>query len=135
MAAIAVFARAPVEGAVKTRLIPRLGAAGATRLHEHLLRTTLARAVAVAGAQVTLWVAGDPRHPFIARCAADHGCALREQQGADLGARMQHAFAHTLAQADRCVLVGCDCPALSTPLLRWPRTTWCSAPRSTAATC
>ena len=43
---IAVFARAPVAGSVKTRLIPRLGAAGAARLHEQLVQ----RALATAGA-------------------------------------------------------------------------------------
>jgi hypothetical protein len=122
-AQIAVFARAPVPGAVKTRLIPLLGADGAARLHARLVESTLARAAGVAAARVTLWVAGDAAHPFIVRCAARFGCAVREQQGDDLGARMHHAFEQTLgAGADRrtaagCVLIGTDCPSLSTALL------------------
>jgi len=38
---IAVFARAPVPGQAKTRLIPRLGAKGAARLHAALVRHAL----------------------------------------------------------------------------------------------
>lgn len=39
---IIVYAKAPVPGRVKTRLIPRLGAAGAARLHEAFVEDTLA---------------------------------------------------------------------------------------------
>jgi uncharacterized protein len=38
---IIVFARAPVPGQAKTRLIPRLGAWGAARLHLRLIRHAL----------------------------------------------------------------------------------------------
>ena len=41
---IAVFARAPIAGQAKTRLIPRLGAAGAARLQRQLTERSLARA-------------------------------------------------------------------------------------------
>ena len=43
---VIVFARAPVPGATKTRLIPALGPAGAARLHERLVRHVLAEAIA-----------------------------------------------------------------------------------------
>jgi rSAM/selenodomain-associated transferase 1 len=108
---IAVFAKAPVAGRVKTRLIPALGAAGAAALQARLIEATLAKARALAGARVCLWLAGGDY-------AAPPGVAIARQQGADLGARMHHAFAVTLARARACVLIGTDCPALSTAHLR-----------------
>jgi len=106
---VAVFARAPVAGQAKTRLIPLLGADGAAALQRRLIERTLATASAVAGARVTLWVAGDPAHPFVAEAARRFGAALAEQHGADLGARMNHAFESAGAPL---VLVGTDCPQL-----------------------
>ena len=52
---VAVFARAPIPGQAKTRLIPRLGPQGAARLQQQLTERALARASAVPGARVTLW--------------------------------------------------------------------------------
>lgn len=112
---VAVFAKAPVAGAVKTRLVPALGAAGAARLHESLAIRALATAAQAKPASLQLWCAPDASHPFFAACAARFGCELRVQRGADLGARMAHAF----AQCAPLVLVGTDCPALtSSHLLR-----------------
>ncbi len=113
---IAVFAKAPVAGEAKTRLIPRLGAEGAARLQQRLIESALAKSVALAGARVTLWVSGNAQHPFIAACAQRVGVQIRIQQGSDLGARMLHAFATTLApgRGARCLLIGTDCPALTT---------------------
>jgi rSAM/selenodomain-associated transferase 1 len=112
---IAVFARAPVPGEAKTRLIPRLGAEGAARLQQRLIESALEKSVALPGARVTLWVAGGADHPFVAACAQRVGVAVRTQQGPDLGARMLHAFADTLApsRGERCLLIGTDCPALT----------------------
>jgi hypothetical protein len=107
---IAVFARAPVAGQTKTRLIPLLGADGAAALQRRLIERTLATAAAVAGARVTLWVSGDAAHPFVVEAARRVGAALAEQRGADLGARMNHAFECTGAPL---VLIGTDCPQLS----------------------
>ncbi|MEG1969392.1 MAG: TIGR04282 family arsenosugar biosynthesis glycosyltransferase [Burkholderiaceae bacterium] len=111
---IAVFARAPVAGCAKTRLAPRLGAAGAAQLQAWLTQRALARACQVSGARVTLWTSGDPQHSFWRDCEAAFGVALREQCGADLGARMHHAFASTLAaNTAPMLLIGTDCPAQS----------------------
>jgi hypothetical protein len=109
---IAVFARAPVAGEAKTRLIPMLGADGAAALQRRLIERTLATACAVPGAQVTLWVAGDNEHPFISEVSARFGVALAAQVGNDLGARMQHAFE---AAGAPLVLIGTDCPQLAPP--------------------
>lgn len=109
---VAVFAKAPVAGAVKTRLAPVLGLAGAARLHSWLVRRALEAAREAAAGDVELWCAPDESHPFFAECAAAHGVRLRSQEGGDLGARMSHAFATAHGEGAAMVLVGSDCPAL-----------------------
>jgi rSAM/selenodomain-associated transferase 1 len=115
--ALAVFARAPVAGECKTRLIPLLGNDGAARLQADLITRALATVSEVAAREITLWLDGDPASvtltiaPVLARAAVSLQVAL--QRGADLGERMQYAFATTLARHARCVLIGTDCPELT----------------------
>jgi hypothetical protein len=96
---VLVFAREPRAGRVKTRLIPRLGAAGAARLHARLVRRALATARAARLGEVALW-------------------SSRRQRGADLGARMDHALRRALRRAPRAILMGADAPALRPAHLR-----------------
>jgi hypothetical protein len=105
---IAVFAKAPVAGAVKTRLVPLLGVEGAARLHASLARHTLAVAREATPGRLELWCAPDVAHPFFGECGFRYRCELLSQQGADLGERMANAFAATTPL----VLIGTDCPAL-----------------------
>jgi len=102
---IMVFARAPVPGAVKTRLISRLGAWGAARLHLRLTRHALATAAAARCGPVELHLTR--RHGLFK--------AARVQRGAELGSRMQHAFAKAKRPA---ILIGADCPQLTAADLR-----------------
>jgi uncharacterized protein len=109
-----VFARAPLAGTVKTRLIPVLGAQAATDLHRQMVSLTLQRACAARGAHVQLWIGGDPFDAFVQDCATRFCTPVYEQRGADLGHRMADAFECALSGADRaarCVLIGTDCPA------------------------
>jgi rSAM/selenodomain-associated transferase 1 len=106
---IAVFAKAPAPGAVKTRLIPLLGAEGAARLHARLAKHCLATAREARPSVLQLWCAPDASHPFFSECAALFSCELHTQKGVDLGARMADAFADHAPL----ILVGSDCPPLS----------------------
>lgn len=110
---IVVFAKAPVAGAVKTRLVPALGAERAARLHEALLRHTLTT-VCTSVHAVELWCDGDPRDAFFTQLRAHFPFTLHRQHGADLGARMAAAFAATLPRAERVLLIGSDCPSITT---------------------
>lgn len=112
-ATIMVFARAPVAGITKTRLIPLLGADGAAALHARLLTHALSTARAAAPARLELWCAPDTAHPFLQSAAATHGAALRVQQGANLGDRMAHAFTDTLQGTGVTLCIGADCPVLT----------------------
>lgn len=114
---IAVFARAPVPGAAKTRLIPALGAQGAARLQRELTRRAVATAQQAALGSVTLWCAPDAQHRFFRALARHAGVECLDQPAGDLGERMLHAFR---LQCDRgpLLLIGTDCPALQPEDLR-----------------
>jgi len=89
---VLVFARAPVAGAAKTRLMPALGGEGAAHLHRRLVRRALGMATGAGIGPVELWCAPDARHPFFAACRQDFGCTLHAQASGDLGARMRQAL-------------------------------------------
>jgi uncharacterized protein len=111
---VAVFAKAPVAGEVKTRLAALLGPDGAAGLHAGLVRHALSAAAQSRVGAVELWCAPDENHPFFERCARDFGATLARQEGADLGERMANAFAKTLAAGSALIIIGSDCPALTT---------------------
>lgn len=115
--AVAVFAKAPVPGAVKTRLVPMLGEAGAAHLQEWLLRRALEVATRSGAQAVSLWCAPDSSHPFFAACAREFGVPLREQSGGGLGERMRNAFDALLGDLP-VLLMGSDCPSMSEADLR-----------------
>jgi len=110
---IIVFARAPEPGAVKTRLIPLLGAARAAALQQILIERALSTALAAGVGPVELWCAPSAQHPLLARYTERQGIAAVSQCNGDLGARMLHAAMTALASAPRVIIIGCDCPALT----------------------
>lgn len=101
---IIVFARAPVPGEAKTRLIPRLGAWRAARLHVRLMRHALRTARAANCGPVELHLTR--RHSLFR--------GARLQRGRDLGERMHHA----LSRSRPAILIGTDCPELAPADLR-----------------
>ena len=113
-AALVIFARAPVPGQAKTRLIPVLGPEGAAELYRCFLRDTLANA-AVMDASVLVAAAEEGHVAEVSRLAAE-ACPAAEvivQEGRDLGERMLNAFRHTLRSGyRRTVIVGSDVPSL-----------------------
>ena len=109
-----VFGKSPRAGAVKTRLIPLLGAQGAADLHTLLLDRALETARAYRSAELELH-ADHIDDSAIQACAARHRAALLAQSGADLGERMCAAFVRALS-TDGCtgvVMIGADCPSLT----------------------
>lgn len=110
-----VFAKAPVAGAVKTRLMPALDAAAAATLHRALVERTLSVACSARPAildRIELWCCPDTTHPFFMQCAQRFALTLRLQCGGDLGLRMHYALEDALANGDLPVLIGTDCPSL-----------------------
>jgi uncharacterized protein len=115
---IAVFAKAPRPGTVKTRLIPAIGAEGAALLHRRLAVAQIERAREAFPGCVELWCAPDRDDAFFASCESELGVPLRDQTGDDLGERMHRALADALERADAVLLVGTDCPGLTVGYLR-----------------
>jgi len=114
-ARILVLSKAPDPGAVKTRLIPLLGAAGAARLYATMLHECIDRLVAAELCPVDLWCAPTASHPFFIDCRRQYGVALQRQAGGDLGQRMEQALGAALQQSGTAILVGADCPGLTIP--------------------
>ncbi len=115
---ILVFAKAPVSGRVKTRLIPALGAAGAAGLARRLLDHTLAQALAAGCGTVELCASPDFSAPDWAAVPLPPGVATSAQGDGDLGARLARAARRHLARGGQVLLIGTDCPALSAVRLR-----------------
>ncbi len=110
--ALAIMAKAPVAGAVKTRLVPPLTAEQAAQFYRALLVDQFEHLSNIAGAV---------RYVFFA--PADAETALREiagtdyaylpQSDGDLGARMAQVFVDLWQRGHRNIaLIGSDLPAL-----------------------
>jgi uncharacterized protein len=112
---IAVLAKSPIAGTVKTRLAMMLGVEGATRLHERFVERTVAAAAEAATGPVTLWGSPDERHPYFHDLAQRFSLTLLRQPDGDLGERMHAAIAHG---AGPTVVVGTDCPLMNATHLR-----------------
>jgi rSAM/selenodomain-associated transferase 2/rSAM/selenodomain-associated transferase 1 len=115
-AVLQVFAKAPLPGAVKTRLARTLGELAAADAYRALVEHTLgiaaeARRRGVVDA-IELWCAPDATHPALVAWARSCGASLHAQHGDDLGQRMAHAMNDALARGTRPVLIGTDCPAV-----------------------
>jgi uncharacterized protein len=115
---IVIFAKAPLPGRVKTRLIPVLGEAGAARLAARMLDGALAQALAAAVGPVELCMSPAPDAPGWAGIPLPPGIETSDQGEGDLGARMGHAAQRAIAQGEAVLLTGTDCPQLSAARLK-----------------
>lgn len=108
-----VFTRAPDPGAVKTRLIPALGAEKAAELYRSFLEKTLQTGRSAGFEDIELWCYPDSDHPYFTSCRERFGAGLRVQRGDDLGDRMWFALSQTLKKNRHGIIIGCDSPELS----------------------
>jgi len=106
------FAREPVEGAVKTRMMPHLSAQQACQLHCELVLWTSAQLAASGLGDTELCVAGDPAHPLFVCCSERGMHRVSQQRGEDLGERMFEALRDSLRRYSKVILVGSDCPSI-----------------------
>lgn len=110
------FAKWPEKGRVKTRLAATLGEEGA--LHAHIMLTlTVLEQLRLSGHPLILAWDRDLDEPPAAagpilNAVAGYGIRQSVQQGEDLGARMTRALAAGLAQGDKAIVVGSDCPSV-----------------------
>ncbi len=113
---IVIFAKAPVPGRVKTRLIPALGDASAAQLAQRMLADTVVHANAAGLATPELCVAPHADDPAWAGFLPA-GVRLSDQGPGDLGQRLAAAARRVIDAGERILLIGTDCPALDGGLL------------------
>jgi hypothetical protein len=89
---VMIFAKAPVPGTVKTRLIPALGSAGAAQLALRMLQNALKVAADARLGPVQLHCAPNAGHAVLRAAAARAGATCLAQGRGDLGERMQSAL-------------------------------------------
>ena len=116
-ARVLLFAKAPVPGRVKTRLIPALGAEGAAALAAQMLSHAIGEALAAKVGPVELVADPVPNDPAWSGHIPE-ALARSTQAPGDIGERMAAASARTIARDEQAILIGGDCPALTASHLR-----------------
>ena len=108
--ALAVMAKAPIPGTVKTRLAPFLSSEQAAELTRALLIDQLEHLRALSGADLYL-VFSPSQAVAMMRQLAPQSFELFPQSDGDLGARMEHACATLFAKGyEKIILIGGDLP-------------------------
>lgn len=106
------FAREPVPGKVKTRMLPELSPDQACDLHRDLVLWTSRTLTGARLGRVELHVAGSPGNPLFLQCEALGVSALVPQEGENLGERMYRALLNGLERYSKVILVGSDSPQI-----------------------
>jgi rSAM/selenodomain-associated transferase 1 len=114
---IVIFAKAPLAGFAKTRLIPALGAAGAAVLARKLLDHAIRQALDATVGSVELCMT--PADDTAWKDVTIPVSVMRSAQGdGGLGQRMARASERVIAAGESIILTGSDCPSLDAQCLR-----------------
>jgi rSAM/selenodomain-associated transferase 1 len=116
--AIIVFAREPIPGRTKRRLIPAIGAEGAAMLAEAFISDAITKAARIPHSRLVI-AADSPRgarSAFFLGLARRYRANLIDQGRGDLGARMARAL-HPYASRGA-ILLGTDTPSVPLAILR-----------------
>ena len=108
---IIVFAKAPVPGKVKTRLIPALGEEGAAALARAMLLHTIEEARLAGVGKPEICVDPPPCDP-VWQGLMPAGFRVSAQGEGDLGHRLARAAQRALREEAAVLLIGTDCPTL-----------------------
>ena len=115
---IVIFAKAPVPGSVKTRLIPALGEIGAARLANEMLKATVAAALEAKLAIPELCVDPHPLDEAWQGFLPEAHLRVTSQGDGDLGERLARAAKRTILLGENALLIGADCPEMDSARLR-----------------
>ncbi len=117
--AVILFTRYPQAGKVKTRLIDQLGPQGAATLHDLLTKQVISNIEPVLQTdqtQLQVWYCGGSEKNVVGWLGKD--IHLSQQQGDNLGTRMQYAFEQAWEQGiKRVLLIGSDCPTITASII------------------
>jgi rSAM/selenodomain-associated transferase 1 len=115
---IVIFAKAPIPGFCKTRLIDALGEEGAAALAAKMLCRTVEVAMRADLGPVELCVAPEPEHATLRALNVPPKVVWSRQAEGDLGARMAAAVLRTLARDENVLCIGTDCLELEVKHLK-----------------
>lgn len=115
---IVIFAKAPLPGYAKTRLIPELGQEGAAKLAARFLQHTVQEALASDLGEVELCVTPDMQHPDWKTLGLPNSIGWSEQGEGDLGDRLSRVARRVIDSGKAVLLLGTDCPALDSQTLK-----------------
>ena len=115
---ILLYAKAPVEGTVNTRLIPDIGVKAATSLQHDFIQQRLTMLGQANLCEVVLMCAPDCKHDSFLQCQKNYAVALFEQSGFDLGERIANGVKRALEKYKYCVVIGTDAPALNGEIIK-----------------
>lgn len=109
-AELILFAKTPVAGRVKTRLIPDLGEQGAADLARALIEESVRRSVEAWPGPVSLQVWPDIGHQCFETLRRRFGVTVSLQSKGDLGAKMFEALNDAHQRGAAAAIMGCDVP-------------------------
>lgn len=110
--AISVFAKAPVEGRVKTRLAATVGNRVARFFYQKMCSYVVDVSVRAHMARVSVWCTPQP-HPYFRRLVRHNQVKLSVQPPGDLGQRLRRVAQRELLTADAVLLIGADAIGLT----------------------
>lgn len=120
-AAVALFARLPRRGEVKTRLAATIGEDSALALHTACLASTASLVASLPeDVHKRLYLTGtqEEAQEIVRELQLPPSLAVHTQRGETLGERLNHALLEILAaQVERVIFIGSDSPTLSPDIL------------------
>lgn len=115
---ILLYAKAPIEEKVNTRLIPDIGVQAATKLQHDLIHQRLSMLTQANLCTVNLMCAPDLQHECFLQCKQQYPITLFEQTGNNLGERMLNGVKAALQHYKYCIVIGTDAPALDAAIIK-----------------
>jgi len=113
-----IFAKAPLAGFAKTRLIPALGQEGAAALARNMLIDTLHEAISADIGVVELCVTPTIQDSAWQGVTLPTGIEISDQGEGDLGERLSRSVARLALNGESVLLIGTDCVEMTGSLLR-----------------
>lgn len=108
--ALILFAKCPVPGQVKTRLMPELRAEQAARVAAQLIEQSVHLAVQAWPGPVWLLTWPNSDHALFRALSANTRIRLGIQSSGDLGLKMTHAICKFTQRETAAAVMGCDVP-------------------------
>ncbi len=110
---VLLFAKPPIKGTVKTRLAEDLGDEHALRIYKSLFSFVVRRVNDGDYDKIVYWA-----QPYSLKDSVlPKNFLAYIQQGTDLGERLKNACYHASLYYDKIIIIGSDCPFVSTELI------------------